>query len=137
MFRLAFVVALIAVAGATWAAPANPATAVPDDELFRSVRRLALLAGQSPPSAISPIGYGELEAVLRRLNVDLFAAEQQDQFRAALDKVSVAALPVPGGTIGIVSTLEAYIHSADQVDEWLYWYPNRRSLLAVPIRRQA
>ena len=134
MRRLAIVVALLMVVGATWAAPANPTTTTTDDPLFQSVRRLALLAGQSPPSAVSPISYGELEAVLRRLDVERLTAEQQDQYRATLRQVVVGASTVPGGTVSVESTLEGYFHSADDVDEWLYWYPDRRSLLSIPIR---
>ncbi|MEE8440219.1 MAG: capsule assembly Wzi family protein [Spirochaetia bacterium] len=134
MRRLVITAALLTVVGAAWAAPANPATATPNDPLYQSVRRLALLAGQSPPSAVSPISYGELEAVLRRMDVDRLAPEQQDQYRAALRRVVAGASTVPGGTIAIESTLEGYFHSADDVDEWLYWYPDRRSLLSIPVR---
>ncbi len=134
MRRLAVIAALLTVIGAAWAAPANPATATPGDPLFQSVRRLALAAGQSPPSAVSPISYGELEAVLRRLDVDRLAPEQQDQYRAALQQAVAGASAVPGGTIAVESTLEGYLHSADDIDEWLYWYPDRRSMLSIPIR---
>ena len=134
MRRLAIVVALLMVVGTTWAAPANPTTTTPDDPLFQTVRRLALLAGQSPPSAISPISYGELEAVLRRLDVERLTPGQQDLYRTALRQVVAGASPVPGGTVAIKSTLEGYFHSSDDADEWLYWYPDRRSLLSIPIR---
>ena len=134
MRRLAIVVALLMAVGAMWAEPANPTTTTPDDPLFQSVRRLALLAGQSPPSAVSPVSYGELEAVLRRLDVDRLTAEQQDLYRATLRQVVAGASTVPGGTIAIKSTLEGYFHSSDDADEWLYWYPDRQPVLSIPMR---
>jgi len=134
MRKFALGVALLTVAWVAWAEPANPTTAIPDDSLFQTVRRLALVAGQSPPSAVSPISYGELETVLRRMDVDRFTPVQQDQYRAALRQVGAGASTVPGGTVGLESTVEGYFHSAADIDEWLYWYPDRRSFLSIPIR---
>jgi hypothetical protein len=134
MSRLVLILAFVAAVAGLWAEPANPTTTTPDDPIYRSVRRLALLAGQSPPSAISPISYGELEAVLRRLDVDRLSAEQLDEYREVLAQVSADSVTVPGGTVGIESTVEAYLHTSDEADEWLHWYPDRLPLVSIPFR---
>ena len=134
MQRFCVVIALLLLAAAVPAGPANPGTATTHDPVYRSVRRLALATGGSPPSAVSPISFAELESVLRNLDVDRLSEQELEEYREVLRFVSAEPPETPDGTVAVVSTVELYLHSSDEQDEWLYWYPDRRPLLSIPFR---
>lgn len=143
MRRSAILLALLTIASSSWALPGNPATATPHDEVYMAVRRLALAARQSPPSAVSPMSYAELDAVMRRIDVNRLSPELREEYRRVLREVAPPTRPdarehggewTPPGSVGVRSTIEGYLHTSDDPDEWLHWYPDRLPLLSIPIR---
>lgn len=132
--RALVVAALLTLSMPILALPGNPNLSEPGDAVYESVRRLALVAGQSPPSAVAPVSYAELEAVLRRVDVERLPEELVDQYRELLHTLSEEAIQVPFGTVGIETTTEAYLHTSGDAGEWLYWYPDRQPLVSLPLQ---
>ena len=130
-----------------------------DDALARAVARLCLAAQTAPPPAVSPLPATELERALLRIPAGRLSPRLQAEHRRLLELTRARITPdslrpdgtadpltaqfapagngparPPAGRVGAVSTLEGYFHSGSQADEWRYAYPDRTSLLTVPVR---
>lgn len=108
-----------------------------DDALYRAVARLCLAAQTAPPPAVSPVAATELERALLRIRAERLGPRLQDEHRRLLELTQARVTPEPlrpAGRVGVVTTLEGYVHSGDQGDEWRYTYPDRASALKIPVR---
>ena len=117
---------------------ADPRLIYRTDAVYDQVRSLALEAQVPPPSRTSPITAAELSLVLDRIDSTTLDPEQLRQYRGLREVLAAPGAEVgqfePVGTVGLVTATELYLHTAGDADEWMYWYPDRKPLLSIPIR---
>lgn len=143
--RIALVVLTLCVASVLFA---DPRLIYRSDPVYSQVRLLALQAQVAPPPRTSPITAAELTLTLDRISTADLTESQALEYQRLRDLLAVPNAEVgspvvpaaagsdfqPLGTIGLDLTTELYLHTASDPDEWMLWYPDRRSLLSVPIR---
>jgi hypothetical protein len=126
---------LLFLSGAILAAAfSNPDLVRVDDRLYEEVRRLALLAQAPPPPTVSPLSKSELLQVLKRIDPEQLSETQHETYRKLLSELANEPFASTSLPVGAVVGLEAYVHTNDEADEWRYTYPDRLSLLEIPIR---
>lgn len=134
-FAAALVSLVLLAAMATPPLGADPSLVARGDPLYREVRRLALLAGSPPPSRTSPLTRAELLLALERVPADELPAEALPDYRRAREALEdAAAFSGPTASVEVTTTVEGYLHTGGEPDEWRYAYPDRTALLSVPLR---
>lgn len=114
---------------------ADPSLVARDDPLYREVRRLALIAGSPPPSRMSPLTRYELLLALERIPAEALSGRALADYRRTREALEdAAAFAGPRASAAVRTTLEGYLHTGDEADEWRYSYPDRAPLLSVPLR---
>ncbi|HKJ85660.1 MAG TPA: hypothetical protein VKA06_06270, partial [Spirochaetia bacterium] len=105
---------------------ADPTLVFRDDPIYEQVRRIALHAGTNPPPQVSPITRAELMLVLQRIDPEELSARVRQDYMDAVERLADSSPGVPYGTVGLGATAEFYAHTADEPDEWIHAYPDRR-----------
>lgn len=112
----------------------NPVLIREGDTLYIELRRLAILAQAPPPPTVSPLAQSELLQVLKRIDPSRLPETERESYRTLLSELSDERFGSDTLPVGAVVGVEAYLHTNNEADEWRYTYPDRLSLLEVPIR---